>query len=422
MVIMGKLRDKLAILADAAKYDASCASSGARKKSSRNDKGEIGSTGGVGICHSYTPDGRCVSLLKVLFTNHCIFDCSYCVNRASSPSKRASFTVEELVWITMEFYKRNYIEGLFLSSGVVGSSDDTMQQLVEVARRLRVSENFRGYIHLKAVAGCSQELIRKASLFADRISSNIEMPKQKDLDIFAPGKSHKVIEKGMSAISDVVAEAKEDRKANRSSPISATGQSTQFIVGATPDSDASLLSKANYLYQGYQLKRVYYSAYSPIPDSDHRLPGKSPPLQRENRLYQADWLMRFYGFSVDEIVPDKHPNLDLNKDPKHAWALQNRELFPVDINRAEREMLMRVPGLGIRSVDKILKARRYRRLTLDHLRELKVRLSLAKFFILVEGPNPFLSHLLVEDLDQITKKTYQPSLFDSDQAAKTGEV
>ena len=410
------LKDKLSILADAAKYDASCASSGVKRKA---EAGGIGNVQGSGICHSYTPDGRCVSLLKILLTNFCIYDCSYCINRVSSSVKRARFTVDEVVKLTMDFYKRNYIEGLFLSSGVVSSPDETMEEMVLVAKKLRTEEKFGGYIHLKAVAGCSPSLLAKAGLYADRLSANIELPLQSDLDELAPAKTHAEIESSMSAIREKILEREEDKKAPDFAP---GGQSTQMIVGATPSSDRDIMTKASELYEKKSLKRVYYSAFSPIPDSDPNLPLVKPPLMREHRLYQTDWLLRFYGFDVNEVLPESDVNLDLDKDPKLSWALRNRHLFPVDVNRAPREMLLRIPGLGVRNVDRILQGRKHRKIRYADLVKMHVQLSKAKFFLVCEDDHsgtklldsPFLSSLLSE------QENTQLDLFGN--SALTGEL
>ncbi|HET9239502.1 MAG TPA: putative DNA modification/repair radical SAM protein [Oligoflexus sp.] len=407
-----EIRSKLSILADAAKYDASCSSSGIQRK---NVPGGLGNSEGMGICHSYTPDGRCISLLKVLLTNFCVFDCSYCINRISSDVKRARFTIEELVWLTMEFYKRNYIEGLFLSSGVMKTPDHTMEEMIEVARRLRVDHKFQGYIHLKAVAGASAELLQKAGLWADRLSANIELPKQDDLDKLAPAKTHEQIESAMDSIATKIAEVKEDRKTLKSTPAFApSGQTTQMIVGATPSSDADILATASHLYEGFSLKRVYYSAFSPIPSGDPRLPLQKPPLVRENRLYQADWLLRFYGFRHHELTTTDTPNLDLHLDPKTSWALRSRNFFPVDINRAPREDLLRVPGLGVRTVDRILKMRPHRSITLADLAKLRVSLDKARPFILTADKNTGVTLLDDQNLEAqlLPKKPKQPTLFE----------
>lgn len=404
------LQERLSILADAAKYDASCASSGSRRK----NIGGMGNTEGMGICHSYAPDGRCISLLKILLTNHCLFDCTYCVNRVSSDVRRAQFSVAEVVTLTLEFYQRNYIEGLFLSSGVRGSPDATMEQMVDVARTLRQKHLFGGYIHLKAVAGASSDLVRSAGLWADRVSANIELPRSLDLEKLAPAKSHEETEAVMSVLKTGIEEAREEKK-----KFAPAGQSTQVIVGASDASDADILGKANALYKNHRLRRVYYTAYSPIPHSDGVLPHKPPPLVREHRLYQADWLIRHYGFAVSEITSEAHPNLDLERDPKLAWALFNRSFFPVDVNRASRSELLRVPGLGTRTIDRILKARRFQKLGMEELKRMGASLKKAKFFITTREHNPFLSLIDTLSLDrQVPAEPVQLSLF----SAASGEV
>ncbi len=365
------LRGKLAVLADAAKYDASCASSGTSKRTSVGGKG-VGSTEGMGICHAYTPDGRCVSLLKVLLTNFCVYDCAYCINRASSNVERARFSVQEVVDLTLNFYRRNYIEGLFLSSGIIRSSDYTMEALVRVARSLREDHDFRGYIHLKLIPEADPRLVEQAGLYADRLSANIELPRDEALSRLAPQKSSAVIRKAMGQVRLKV-EAARPQKKDRARPpkFAPAGQSTQLIVGADGAPDSEILDRSASLYGGYGLRRVYYSAFSPIPDSSATLPLIKPPLMREHRLYQADWLMRFYGFSAPEIAsaaPDGM--LDLAVDPKLAWALANRDRFPVDVNRADREMLLRTPGLGVKSVDRMIQVRRYRALRLEDVARL----------------------------------------------------
>jgi putative DNA modification/repair radical SAM protein len=355
-----KFAAKLRILADAAKYDASCASSDAPKRVAAADG--IGSTSS-GICHAFTPDGRCVSLLKILLTNYCLFDCAYCVNRRSSNVERARFTVDEVVTLTLEFYKRNYIEGLFLSSGIARSPDHTMGQVIAVAKKLRREHGFAGYIHLKTIPEASPWLIEEAGLWADRLSVNLELPSQASLDRLAPEKNRAAITAAMGQMQERIAEAQEDKR--RFSP---AGQSTQVIVGADETSDASLITTSAALYKRYGLKRVYYAAFSPIPDASAVLPPKPPPLQRENRLYQADWLMRFYGFGADEIADGcSNGMLDLDIDPKLAWALAHRDRFPVDVNSAGREELLRVPGLGVRVVDRIIAARRHTALRLSDI-------------------------------------------------------
>ncbi len=386
---------KLEILADAAKYDASCASSGAARKDSRGSTG-VGSTGGAGICHSYTPDGRCVSLLKVLLTNVCLYDCHYCINRRSSNVQRARFTPEEVVKLTLDFYKRNYIEGLFLSSGIVRSADYTMELVIEVARQLREVHQFRGYIHLKTIPEASPALIEKAGRFADRISINIELPTQEGLDRLAPEKNLANTKHAMGGIRariDETVAARKDAKRIQNAPrvavpAFATGQSTQMIIGADASDDVVVLRRADELYKDFRLKRVYYSGFSPIPEPSVLLPIKPPPLVREHRLYQADWLLRFYGFDVEELLAPEQPHLDLQLDPKLAWALRNRHLFPVDIQRASREMLWRVPGLGVRNVSRILAARRHTRLRIVDLQRLRVNLKNALPFIVVADHMP----------------------------------
>lgn len=366
-----ELRRKLSILADAAKYDASCASSGTSKRDSLDGKG-LGSTEGMGICHAYTPDGRCVSLLKILLTNFCIYDCAYCINRASSNVPRARFAVDEVVDLTLSFYRRNYIEGLFLSSGIIRSGDYTMEQLVRVAKTLRTEYDFRGYIHLKLIPEADPKLVEEAGLYADRLSANIELPRDEALKRLAPQKDVGVIKKAMGQVR-LAAEAAKPEKRDRIRPpkFAPAGQSTQLIVGADGAPDMEIMARSASLYGGYGLRRVYYSAFSPIPDASNALPLTRPPLMREHRLYQADWLMRFYGFSAPEIGEAATDGmLDLAIDPKLAWALNRREQFPVDVNTAPREMLLRVPGLGVKSVDRIVAVRRWRALRLEDVGQL----------------------------------------------------
>ena len=368
---------KLSILADAAKYDASCASSGAPGRTSTGTAG-VGSTTGMGICHSYAPDGRCISLLKLLLTNFCLYDCQYCVNRRSSDVPRARFAVDEVVRLTLDFYRRNYIEGLFLSSGIIRSPDYTMEQLVEVARTLREVHDFRGYVHLKTIPDADERLIALAGRYADRLSVNIELPTADTLGALAPEKSVQTIRLAMGRIRTRRDEARAEPRAGAFAP---AGQSTQMIVGADASSDATILDTAATLYASYKLKRVYYSAYSPIPSASSRLPGKAPPLVREHRLYQADWLMRHYGFEAAEITAASGGSLDLEIDPKLAWALAHRDRFPVDINRADREALLRVPGLGVRNVKRIVATRRRRTLRYVDLVKLRCDVEKAKAFI-----------------------------------------
>ncbi|HYO11057.1 MAG TPA: putative DNA modification/repair radical SAM protein [Tepidisphaeraceae bacterium] len=412
---------KLSILADAAKYDASCASSGSRRAG--NGKG-IGSTESVGICHSYTPDGRCVSLLKILLTNYCIYDCQYCVNRISSDTPRARFAPAEVVQLTLDFYRRNYIEGLFLSSGVIQGPDYTMDQLIAVARELREVHFYNGYLHLKAVPGASEEAMALAGRYADRLSANIELPSADDLQRLAPEKTRAQIETTMTQIGARIAQSKLERSESEKAPAYApAGQSTQMIVGATPSSDATIISTASHLYRAHKLRRVYYSAFSPIPHADGRLPGQPPPLVREHRLYQADWLMRFYGFGAAELTTPDAPNLDLNVDPKLAWALRNRAFFPVDLNRASRAALLRVPGLGVRNVKRILSVRQFHKLRLEDLVKLRVSLTKCRPFVLVADHNPDALRVDRDDLrERVAPKNQQLELFSAATSAATGEV
>lgn len=395
-----QLTRKLAILADAAKYDASCASSGAGGRNSLKSGG-IGSTEGMGICHSYTPDGRCVSLLKILLTNFCIYDCAYCVNRVSSNVPRARFAVDEVVRLTLDFYKRNYIEGLFLSSGIIRSGDHTMEQLVEVARSLREDHRFAGYIHLKTIPEASPELLALAGRYADRLSINIELPTETGLQRLAPEKRLPDIRAAMGTVHAKIEETREARKPPPVGPArrrrrppryAPAGQSTQMIVGADDADDRSILTTSHGLYSDFGMRRVYYSGFSPIPDASASLPVKPPPLLREHRLYQADWLLRFYGFGVDEIAPDHRVGgsgmLDLDIDPKLAWALRHPECFPVNLNTAPREMLLRVPGLGTRNVDRILIARRHGRLRLEDIARLRAPLQKLLPFVQLPDHHP----------------------------------
>ncbi len=375
-----RIREKLNILADAAKYDVSCSSSGSNRKNT--NKG-LGNSTSMGICHTYTKDGRCVSLLKILLTNHCIFDCAYCVTRKSNDIKRAAFKVQEVVDLTINFYRRNYIEGLFLSSGIFKSADYTMERLVAVAKKLRLEENFNGYIHLKSIPGASDELMREAGLYADRLSVNIEIPTKEGLKKLAPDKKHDDFIKPMKKVKNEIIQYKSEKKIIKSTPKYApAGQSTQMIIGASGETDMQIMYTSNYLYNKFDLKRVYYSGYIPV-SYDKRLPmiGTEVPVLRENRLYQTDWLLRFYGFDVREILNPEHPDLDLDIDPKLSWALRNLHQFPVDVNKADKMMLARVPGLGMVSVHKILNARRFRNLNWEHLKTIGVKLNRAKYFI-----------------------------------------
>ena len=417
--------EKLSILADAAKYDASCASSGARGR--RAGPGGIGSTDGTGICHSYTPDGRCVSLLKLLLTNYCIYDCAYCINRRSSGVRRARFTPDDVVWLTLEFYRRNYIEGLFLSSGIIRDADYTMEQLIAVARTLRQTHGFGGYIHLKTIPNAAPELIREAGRWADRLSINVELPRQTDLDALAPEKELTQIRRAMTVVKESIAEARDASGVRHGVRPAAppsfapAGQATQMIVGATDASDAVILETAASLYRGQRLRRVYFSAFSPIPDASSALPLVPPPLVREHRLYQADWLVRFYGFSAPELTTPDAPNLELGVDPKLAWALRNRDRFPVDLNTADKGDLLRIPGVGVRSVERILSVRRWRRLRLEDLGRLRISLGRALPFVVVADHSP---RGLPDALDLRARiaPRKQLDLFAVARSAHTGEL
>ncbi|MBB5620198.1 putative DNA modification/repair radical SAM protein [Pedobacter cryoconitis] len=375
-----RLREKLNILADAAKYDVSCSSSGGNRK---NDNKGLGNSHASGICHTYTEDGRCVSLLKILLTNHCIFDCAYCVSRKSNDITRAAFTVEEVVELTMNFYRRNYIEGLFLSSGIFKNADFTMERLLRVVKKLRLEERFNGYIHLKTIPGASEELIREAGMYADRMSINLEMPTESGLRLLAPEKTHQQVTQPLGFIKNQIVQFKEERKLIKSTPkFVSAGQSTQMVIGATPETDKEIMQTAALFYKDFSLKRVYYSGYIPI-SYDNRLPmiGSQPPLIRENRLYQTDWLMRFYGFHVNELLNDANPHLDIDIDPKLSWALRNLQHFPVDINVAAYKVILRIPGIGVTSAKKIVQARKFGKLRIDQLKKIGVAYNRAKYFI-----------------------------------------
>ncbi|MBA3830346.1 MAG: putative DNA modification/repair radical SAM protein [Chthoniobacterales bacterium] len=410
------------MLADAAKYDASCASSGTTARNSRNSSG-IGSTTSTGICHSYTPDGRCVSLLKILLTNFCIYDCLYCINRVSSNVQRARFTPEEVVQLTLDFYRRNYIGGLFLSSGIIRNPDYTMEQVIQVARTLRVEHEFRGYIHLKTIPEASPALIEEAGRWADRISINIELPTPAALQTLAPEKNFQNTERAMSGIKTRIDEAKAERKQSRKAPAFApAGQSTQMIVGATDASDATILRQASSLYARQKLRRVYYSAFSPIPDASNKLPLQAPPLVREHRLYQADWLVRFYGFAAHELTTEAAPNLDLTIDPKLAWALRHRQLFPVDLNKAPRHLLLRVPGLGTKNVERILRIRRWHKLRLEDLVRLHLPLKKLLPFVIAIGSNAETRSLERDDLlSSLIVRPKQLDLFANEPSVVSGQ-
>lgn len=375
-----RIREKLNILADAAKYDVSCSSSGGTRKN--NNKG-LGDSHASGICHTYTEDGRCVSLLKILLTNHCIFDCAYCVSRKSNDIERAAFTVDEVVQLTMNFYRRNFIEGLFLSSGIFKNADFTMERLLRVVKKLRLEERFNGYIHLKTIPGASDELIREAGMYADRMSINLEMPTESGLKLLAPDKSHQEVIQPLGMVKNQIMQFKEEKKLIKSVPkFVPAGQSTQMVIGATPETDQEIMQTADTFYKNFSLKRVYYSGYIPI-SNDNRLPmlGSQPPLIRENRLYQTDWLMRFYGFHVNELLNDANPHLDIDIDPKLSWALRNLQYFPVDINVANYKMILRIPGIGVSSAKKIVQARKFGKLRIDQLQKIGVAYNRAKHFI-----------------------------------------
>ena len=409
------VQQKLAILADAAKYDASCASSGSVKRTSRDGKG-IGSTDqGMGICHAYAPDGRCISLLKILLTNSCIFDCHYCINRKSSNVRRARFTADEVVRLTISFYKRNYIEGLFLSSGIIGSSNYTMEQMVEVARSLREDHHFRGYIHLKTIPDADPELVHRAGMYADRLSINVELPTVSGLKRLAPEKSAERIEGAMAGTKAAILDTADAKKRYKSAPrFAPAGQSTQMIVGADAATDGDIVTKASTLYDRFGLRRVYYSAFSPIPDASTVLPLQRPPLMREHRLYQSDWLMRFYDYTPADVVAAADATtgmLPLDIDPKLAWALKFRGSFPVDVNRAPREALLRVPGLGVKAVAAILTARRWRRLHLADVARLTVSIAKVRPFLIAEDWRPVALSDRAELRPVVAPKAAQLELF-----------
>ena len=375
-----RIREKLNILADAAKYDVSCSSSGGTRK---NDNKGLGNSHTSGICHTYTEDGRCVSLLKILLTNHCIYDCLFCVSRKSNDIKRAAFTVDEVVDLTMNFYRRNYIEGLFLSSGIFKNADFTMERLLLVVKKLRLEQNYNGYIHLKTIPGASDELIKEAGLYADRMSINLEMPTEAGLKLLAPEKNHADVIRPLDFVQKQITQFSADKKLIKHIPkFVPAGQSTQMVIGATPESDKDIMYTANAFYQNFSLKRVYYSGYVPI-SNDSRMPvlGTQPPLLRENRLYQTDWLMRFYGFKVQEILNDANPNLDVDIDPKLSWAIRNMQHFPVDINQADYKMILRIPGIGVMSAQKIVQARKFGKLRIDQLKKIGIAYNKAKHFI-----------------------------------------
>ncbi|BAP33297.1 radical SAM domain protein [Chryseobacterium sp. StRB126] len=395
-----RLKEKLEILADAAKYDVSCSSSGGTRK---NKKGALGDSSVSGICHTYTEDGRCVSLLKILLTNHCIYDCAYCVSRSSNDIKRAAFTVEEAVDLTINFYRRNYIEGLFLSSGIFKNADTTMERLVRVAKKLRLEENFNGYIHLKSIPGASDDLMQEAAMYADRLSVNIEIPTESGLKLLAPEKNRQDMISPMRYIQKGIIQYQDEKKILKKVPkFAPAGQSTQMIVGATNENDLQIIKVADHFYKNFNLKRVYYSGYVPVLE-DNRLPSLTTevPMLRENRLYQSDWLMRFYGFKAEEILDPNIPFLDLEVDPKLSWALRHLDQFPVNIQTADYQMILRIPGIGVKSAQKIVSARRFQVLNLDHLRQLGASVNRAKYFIDFNAGNPFLKYLTHQNLKKL---------------------
>ena len=411
-MVNDRVIEKLEILSDAAKYDVSCASG--QSKRANKDKG-LGDSKGYGICHAFTEDGRCVSLLKILLTNHCIFDCAYCVSRKSNDVKRAAFTVEEVVDLTINFYRRNYIEGLFLSSGIFHNPDYTMERLARIAKKLRTEQNFNGYIHLKAIPGASEELMKEAGLYADRLSVNVEMPTEQSLKLLAPDKNHQDVIRPMAYLKTEIAGHKEEKKRNSKAPAFApAGQSTQMVIGATNESDLDILGMTNHFYSQLNLKRVYYSGYVPISD-DNRLPliGTPVPIIRENRLYQADWLLRFYGFAFNELVGTDQPNLDLDVDPKLGWALRNLDQFPVDINTADIELIKRVPGIGVQSAQKIVAARRFRKLQAEHLKKMGIAYNRAHYFLALSHPfakqHDYTPLQLKELILSLQKSKYKPN-------------
>lgn len=376
-----RINEKLSILADAAKYDVSCSSSGSKRKNT--NKG-LGNAAMSGICHSFTEDGRCVSLLKILLTNHCIYDCAFCVSRKSNDVKRAAFTVQEVVDLTINFYRRNYIEGLFLSSGIFKNADFTMERLLLIAKKLRLEENFNGYIHLKTIPGASDELLKEAGLYADRMSINLEMPTEQGLKMVAPEKSHEDVKKPLGVIQQQMKEFNAERKLIKSTPTFVpAGQSTQMVIGATPENDMQIMYTANQYYNDFKLKRVYYSGFIPINHHDKMLPsiGTQPPLLRENRLYQTDWLMRFYQFDVHEILNQQNPHLDTDIDPKLSYALRNLHLYPIDINTADYHLILRIPGIGVQSAKKIVVARKFGKIYSYQLKRLGIAYNRAKFFM-----------------------------------------
>jgi len=409
--MMQRIEEKLKILADAAKYDVSCSSSGSKRK----NKGGIGDASASGICHTYTEDGRCVSLLKILLTNHCIYDCAFCVSRKSNDVKRAAFTVEEVVDLTMNFYRRNYIEGLFLSSGIFKDADFTMERMLRIVKKLRLEERYHGYIHLKTIPGASDELIKEAGLYVDRMSINLELPTEAGLKLVAPEKDHESVKKPLAFVNEQIKSFKEEKRLIKHTPIFVpAGQSTQMVIGATPENDFEIMQVADNFYRNYNLKRVYYSGYIPINNANTLLPqiGSAPPLVRENRLYQTDWLLRFYGFQLDEILNPKYTHLDLDIDPKLSWALRNPYFFPVDVNTADLNAIIRIPGIGRNSALKIVQARKFGRLRTYQLQKMGIAYSRAKYFMrCADSPfmlgSPSMEHVRAAIVSKSNGKNHQ---------------
>jgi putative DNA modification/repair radical SAM protein len=412
---MDRLEEKLKILADAAKYDVSCSSSGSKRK----NIGGIGDASSSGICHSYTEDGRCVSLLKILLTNHCIYDCAFCVSRKSNDVQRAAFTVEEVVKLTMNFYRRNYIEGLFLSSGIFKDADYTMERLLKIVKKLRLEERYNGYIHLKTIPGASDEMIREAGMYVDRMSINLEMPTELGLKLMAPEKDHESVKKPLNFINQEIQSYKQESKLIKHKPTFVpAGQSTQMVIGATPENDFEIMSIADKFYKDYYLKRVYYSGYIPIQNDNSLLPqiGTKPPLVRENRLYQTDWLLRFYGFDLNEILNPSFQELDLEIDPKLSWALRNPHLFPVDINTGDYNMIIRIPGIGRQSALKIIKARKFGRLHEYQIKKMGIAFNRARHFM-VYADSPI--QLGFASMDNVRAQIVSKSVSKSNQLRST---
>lgn len=415
---MKRIEEKLKILADAAKYDVSCSSSG----SNRKNKGGIGNASSSGICHTYTEDGRCVSLLKILLTNHCIYDCAFCVSRKSNDVKRAAFTVEEVVDLTMNFYRRNYIEGLFLSSGIFKNADFTMERLMRIVKKLRLEERYNGYIHLKTIPGASEELIKEAGLYVDRMSINLELPTEAGLKMVAPDKDHDSVKKPLAFVQNQIKEYKADSKLIKHTPqFVPAGQSTQMVIGATPESDWEIMNVAKQFYNEYKLKRVYYSGYIPIPTDHSLLPmvGTAPPLVRENRLYQTDWLLRFYDFELDEILNSQHSQLDLEIDPKLSWALRNPHYFPVDINTADYKQIIRIPGIGRQSAMKIIQARKFGKLHEYQIRKMGIAYNRARYFMICTD-SPF--SLGAPSMESVRRSILQKNMNKYQKSLSNGQL